>query len=97
MDKADEAQRQALRLYPAANVRGPAQIELLRALCMVHSGDSTGGARHAQAAVATLARSDHTRPVIGLGHRVLSAVSKADRQLPAVAELRDYLATPTTA
>lgn len=85
------AQDQALAAYPATYRRGPAQIELQRALCLVRSGDVVGGARHAQTIVAGLSATDHTRPVFDLGRRVLDVVPIAQRPHVAVAELRDCL------
>src|SRR6266540_3364052 len=38
-ERANDAQRRALALYPASYLRGPAQIELQRAFCLVRDGD----------------------------------------------------------
>ena len=91
MQQAAVAQDQALAAYPATYRRGPAQIELQRALCLVRSNDVTGGVQHAQTIMAGLSAADHVRPVFDLGCRVLDAVPVAQRPHVAVAELRDCL------
>jgi tetratricopeptide (TPR) repeat protein len=90
-DRATTAQDRALALYPASYPRGPAQIELQRALCLVRSGDARAGARHAQATMASLPREQHNLPIIDLGRTVLRAVPAAAHRQPAVAEFHEYL------
>src|SRR5439155_26071017 len=46
VDEAAAAQAAALALYPASAYRGPAQLQLHRALCVVAAGDPSEGARH---------------------------------------------------
>jgi transcriptional regulator with XRE-family HTH domain len=94
VDKADEAQRRAIPLYPVSYQRGPAQIELQRALCLVGSGDVVTGIRHAQTTMVALAPEHYIRPVVDLGHKVLGAVPLSDRSRRVVSEFRDYLALP---
>ena len=93
-ERAEQAQQQALALYPASYTHGPVQVALLQALCQVRSGDSVGGVRQALAAMTPLSATDRIRPVVALGYQVLSAVPVPDQRRAAVAELRDYLARP---
>jgi hypothetical protein len=72
--EAATAQAQTLAAYPATYRRGPAQIELQRALCMVRSNDIAGGVRHAQTVMAGLSPTDYIRPIFDLSRRVLDAV-----------------------
>jgi hypothetical protein len=89
--KAAVAQDQAVRLYAPGNHRGPAQIELQRALCLVREGDSGQGAQHALTTISQLNSRDLIRPVVDLGNGVLNAVAPQDASQPAVACLREYL------
>jgi transcriptional regulator with XRE-family HTH domain len=86
------AQEQALAAYPAAYRRGPAQIELQRALCLVRSDDVTGGVKHAQTVMAGLSPAECIRPIFDLSRRVLNAVPIAQQPHHAVIELRDCIA-----
>lgn len=90
-DQADVASRRAVALYPASFRRDLAQIELLRAFCLVRSGDVTGGARHVIDTMSGLPREQHVRPVVDLGQQVLDAVPAGERHLPGVREVREYL------
>ena len=90
---ADIAQNRAVMVYPAQYLRGPAQIELQRALCMVKDGDVPGGVQHAYQIIEQLPTRDRIRPVVDLGNTVLRSVSYDDRGLGAVGEFRDYLAS----
>jgi hypothetical protein len=78
-ERAAVAQGSALRLYPDSDARGPAQIELQRALCLVRGGDTREGLRHAREVVSKLPVTDRIQPVAGLGWEVMSAVPLADR------------------
>lgn len=90
-DLAERAQADAIAAYPAAHRRGPVQIELQRALCLVSAGDVTAGVRHATGIVAAVAESDRIRPIADLAARVAAAVpaERADRR--DVAEYRALL------
>jgi transcriptional regulator with XRE-family HTH domain len=88
---ADDAQRAALSLFSASNVRGPAQIQLQRALCLVRAGDITPGVAHAQTTMADLPREQHIRPISDLGRKVLDAVPLTQRTRPDVQGFRIYL------
>jgi hypothetical protein len=90
------AQERALAAYPAAYRRGPAQIELQRALCLVRSSDVTEGVRHAQTIMARLSPTEYIRPIFDLSYRVLEAVPIEQHAHSAVAELRDCVTTLTT-
>jgi tetratricopeptide (TPR) repeat protein len=92
LERADEAQRRALALYPASHPRGPAQIELQRAFCLVRGGDVTSGARHAVDTMARLPREHYDLPVADLGHQVLDAVPASERRRAGVTELGECLA-----
>ena len=73
--------------------RGPVQIELHQALCLVRSGDPSQGARHATATVARLPVAHRTGAVVGLGEQALAAMPPGERRHTAVQELRQ-LVTP---
>jgi hypothetical protein len=94
-ERASQAQDRAVQLYPASFPRGRAQIELQRAICLVHEGDVAAGVGHARSVLAGLPAEHHNRPVDDLGQRVLEAVGASDRRRPAVTEYADYLATPS--
>jgi hypothetical protein len=88
---ADRAQGAAIRAYPATNRRGPAQIELQRAMCLTMAGDSSEGIRHAQRLLSTLPATDRIRPIVDLGQRVLDAVPIPLRDHPTVIEYHELL------
>jgi tetratricopeptide (TPR) repeat protein len=94
-DKADAAQRRAVALYPASYPRGPAQIELQRALCLVACGDVATGAEHALNAMSALPTEHHVRPVVDLGHKVFQAIPYSEHRRPSVARFGEYLALPS--
>jgi transcriptional regulator with XRE-family HTH domain len=89
--RAADAQDRAVGMYPPAHLRGPAQIQLHRALCLVREGDVTGGADSAHTTLTSLPAEHHTQPVVDLGQRVLDAVPMRARRRPAVTEYADYL------
>jgi len=93
VEQATVAQDRALAAYPSTNRRGPAQIELQRALCLVRGRAVTEGVRHAQSVMAALSPTDYIRPIFDLGHRVLEAVPVDQRASAAATELRGYLTT----
>lgn len=78
-NQADLAQTAALNLYTETHVRGPAQIELQRALCMVRSGDVMPGVAHAEKVMAGVPKEHLNRTVSDIGWRVFSSVPIADR------------------
>jgi hypothetical protein len=88
---ADTAQQAALRLYPPSFVREPTQIELLRALSLVRSGDCTEGARHATAMMEQLPAEYRSRVAMGLSEQVFDAIPPEERGRAAVAELRELI------
>jgi hypothetical protein len=89
--KADQAQTAALALYPADDLRSPAQIELQRAMCLVSSGDTLTGVRHAQDVITGLPLMHRIRPVADLGHKVLRAIPAQRHNDPAVSDYRHCL------
>jgi transcriptional regulator with XRE-family HTH domain len=93
VEQAAVAQAQALAAYPASYRRGPAQIELQRALCLVRSNDVAGGISHAQAVLAGLSPAENIRPIFDLSRRVLDAVPIAQQSHTAVTDLHDCLTT----
>ncbi len=96
MRQADEAQSRALALYAANDHRGPAQIELQRALCMVHNGAIDEAVQHAHRIIEDLAAGDRIRPVVALGHEVLDLIPAQSRQRGAVQQFREFLTSPTS-
>jgi len=94
--QAAAAQERALAVYPPEYRRGPVQIELQRALCLVRTRDVTEGVRHAQAVMAGLSPAEYIRPIFDLGNRVLDAVPIQQRATTAVAELRDCVTSLTS-
>jgi tetratricopeptide (TPR) repeat protein len=91
--KAASAQAAALKLYPDDDARGPAQIELQRALCLVRSGDLEQGTRHAQAVLSQVPSMHAVRPIADLGHKVLKSVPARYLHNAGVAEYREFLAS----
>lgn len=89
--RAEQAQSAALDLYPPHSRRGPVQIELQRALCLVKAGDPMEGAGHATTTLAGLPTEHRTRFVMGLGEQVLAAVSKGERPTRSALELHELL------
>jgi len=94
--RADAAQNRALALYPADDLRSPAQIELQRAMCLVGVGDVQQGIRNAQAVVSSLPAIHRVRPVADLGHKVLRAVPVAEQQQAGVQEYHECLSASFT-
>ena len=92
--EADKAQREAVKLYPNNYARGPAQIELQRALCLSKMGDAAEAARHARAILGALPAVDYIQPIVDLGHRVLHTIPAADNSLPEVVAFRELLTGP---
>jgi transcriptional regulator with XRE-family HTH domain len=95
--RAQDAQDRAVRMYPSSHLRGPVQIELQRALCLVKAGDVSGGVESAHTTLTSLPPEHHTQPVVDLGHRVLHAVPPRDRRRTAVLDFADYLGRPAVA
>ncbi|MCW3045148.1 MAG: helix-turn-helix domain protein [Actinobacteria bacterium] len=95
LDEAVAAQDAALALYPASAFRGPAQVQLHRAMCVVAAGDPSEGARYTVRTLQALPQHCRDNTVI---HRtavlVLGAIPERARTLPAVAEARELLALP---
>jgi transcriptional regulator with XRE-family HTH domain len=89
--EAGQAQTQALSLYPADDLRSPAQIELQRALCLVGSGDVQSGVSHAQGIITSVPAMHRIRPVADLGRRVLRAIPAQQQDNPAVREYDECL------
>lgn len=89
--RAERAQWAALDLYPPHSRRGPVQIELQRALCLVRSGDPSQGTRYATTTLEGLPTEHRTRFVMGLGEQVLAAVASDQRRKPAAQELHELL------
>jgi transcriptional regulator with XRE-family HTH domain len=96
-DSADRAQTSALALYSETNVRGPAQIELQRALCLVRSGHVAPGVEHAHTVMTGLPREQHIRPIVDLGRTVLRAIPAPQQHKTTVESFRAYLASNDTA
>lgn len=88
---ADVAQRQAIQAYPPGYRRGPAQIELQRALCLIAAGDCREGTRHAHQVLTALPAVDRNRPVVDLAQRVLRTIPTSERHRRDAIEYRDLL------
>jgi hypothetical protein len=78
--QAEQAQQATLTLYADSNERDSAHIELLRALCLVRSGDLAQGARHAQTTITNLPVMYRNRPVADLAQKVLGAIPVHERR-----------------
>ncbi|XVU24258.1 hypothetical protein ACQPZJ_44690 [Actinoplanes sp. CA-054009] len=89
--KAAEAQAAAIGLYAPTYTRGPAQIELQRAICLARVGDSTQASAHAKTIIGGLDSGDRIRPVVDLGYRVLAAIPHKDQNLPEVRDYQEFL------
>ncbi len=91
--EAEQAQQAALALYVHSydHLRGPAQIELQRALCLVRSGDIALGAGHAQTVITDLPVMHRCRVVADLGQKVLGAIPANERRHSSVQEYRECL------
>lgn len=90
--RADAAQTAALALYPADDLRSPAQVELQRALCLIGAGDVRQGIDHAQGIITNLPAMHRVRPVADLGHKVLKAVPVLEQPRAGVQEYRECIA-----
>ena len=88
---AEEAQNAAIEVFPTAYVRGPAQIELQRAVCLAKIGDTSSAVRHAHEVMTTLPAADHVRPIADLGRKVLAAIPAAEQSRREVAEYKEFL------
>ncbi len=78
--RAEQAAQAALALYPDSNLRGPAEIELQRALCLVRSGDLAQGARHAQTIITNLPVMHRIRTVADLAEKVHGSIPAHQRR-----------------
>lgn len=89
-----QAAERALQLYPASDIRSPAQIRLMRAFARVRSGDVSEGIRHARAVYEPLASEQQTTMVGALALRVLDSVPDEARERPDVTEYRALVTQP---
>ncbi|MGI9001676.1 MAG: helix-turn-helix domain-containing protein [Pseudonocardia sp.] len=91
--EAEQAQQAALSLYVHSydHLRGPAGIELQRALCLVRSGDVALGVGHAQAVITDLPAMYHDRVIADLGQKVFGAIPVHDRHHSWAQEYREFL------
>ncbi|MFD0850876.1 helix-turn-helix domain-containing protein [Actinomadura adrarensis] len=92
--EADRAQAAALALYPTTMPRQRAQVELLRATCLVQSGDVGEGIEHAARTVKGLSREQRTSTIRRGARMVVEAVPKSKQTEPALIDLREVLALP---
>ncbi|MGH3567140.1 MAG: hypothetical protein ACRDRH_14135, partial [Pseudonocardia sp.] len=96
---AAEAQQAALAAYPPSFWRGPTQIQLHRALCIVISGDPSEGARHIMRTLEALPpnrRHDarHDGLVWHSASLVFDAIPAPARTLPDVRQARELFMLP---
>jgi transcriptional regulator with XRE-family HTH domain len=89
--EASHAQDRAIAAYPVTYKRGPAQIELQRALCLVKSDDIIEGSVHAASVIERLPSNNQIRPVVDLAGRVLNAIPLGRQREPGPRDLRDCL------
>ncbi|MFI0349682.1 helix-turn-helix domain-containing protein [Actinomadura sp. 9N407] len=92
--EAERAQSAALTLYPADMRRQRAQIELLRATCLIQGGDIATGIAHASRTMESLNRPQRTTTVQRGAQMVLNAVPRSQMKQPSVHEYREILALP---
>ena len=93
---AEQAQEQALALYAPTRWRGPAQIRLHQAACLVATGDIVDGVDHAAGVLRTLSdERRHDGFIQPVGRAVLAQLPERARRLPVVQEYRELLAGPT--
>src|SRR5262249_38666703 len=71
-------------------------IQLHQALCTVVQGGTESGAHHATAILHSVPAAYHSNMIIETGRTVIRAVPPQHREMPAVAELREALATTTS-
>jgi transcriptional regulator with XRE-family HTH domain len=89
------AQEAALARYPASAFRGPAQVQLHRAMCVITAGDPSEGALQAIRSLEALPHHCRDNAVIRrTAALALGAIPDRARTLPAVAEARELLALP---
>jgi hypothetical protein len=92
--RGEQARERALKLYPAEAWKGPAQVRLHRAASLISDGDVTEGARYATRALEPLSSDQRAdRFVARIADRTLAVIPDRARDLPAVAEYREMLAT----
>lgn len=89
--RAGAAAEAALACYPPAVRRGPAQVRLHQAACLIHDGDVTGGIRYASEVVTGLPSGQRTTTVHDVAAEVLTAVPARARGSAAVADYRALL------
>ncbi|MER7166736.1 XRE family transcriptional regulator [Micromonospora sp. NPDC000207] len=90
--RAGESQDRAVSLYPEAQRRLRAQVELHRAAGLVRDGHVSEGVRHAVAQVDGLPAAERVTSLRVVAGRVIEAVPLAERRRPQVAELRELTA-----
>lgn len=87
------AQQRALALCPPSDYMDRTMIQLDRASCLAHDGDTTGAMAGATGAVASLT-DEQRRGIISLRtHDTIAALPAGQRGLPAVRDLRELLAS----
>jgi transcriptional regulator with XRE-family HTH domain len=92
--EAEREQTGALALYPDTMPRQRAQIELLRATCLIQAGDLTTGVEHASATVEALSPSQRTTTIRRGAHMVLQAIPEASQKNASVGAFREVIALP---
>jgi hypothetical protein len=75
-DSTDKAGRRACQLYPPADRRTPAQIDLMRAHARIRCGDVSEGIRYAQSVYESLHEDDRTTMINSLAHQVAVSVPR---------------------
>jgi hypothetical protein len=93
--RAGQAQERALALYSSSAWRGPAQIELHRATCLVHDGDIGGGIGHATEVMGALPQKRRRDGFVqAIAQATATAVPRCSRALAPVRDYRELVALP---
>jgi transcriptional regulator with XRE-family HTH domain len=92
--RAEEAQNQAITLYPTQMYRELTQVRLHEAMRLITLGEPLAGVEHAVTALALLPPSQHIEVVLELARAVARAVPTSEQTRPRMIELREILAAP---
>ena len=90
--KAERAQETALTLYGDDNLRSRAQIDMLRALCLVSMRDTAEGTRHALDTITSLPVVHRIRTIADLGQKMLGSIPVHERSQAWAKEYDECLA-----
>jgi hypothetical protein len=91
LDRAWEAQEQALALYPREVVGDPTIIRLDRAAALIRSGDIKSGSELASHTLLSMPTRHRTKMFLDCAAAVVDAIDRSDESVPSVRELRDLV------